>query len=118
MSDTGSVYRFGQDAFGGLESSGSYSSSPKLVESLKDIFVVQASIGGYFSAVLSREGQVYTFSWGRDERIGHASDLTDVEPRILSGPLENALVVQIAAGNCYLLCWPTNPRECKCHSFQ
>ncbi|RCV34199.1 hypothetical protein SETIT_7G141800v2 [Setaria italica] len=103
VSDTGSVYTFGQDAFGGLESFGTYTSSPKLLESLKGIFVVQASIGGYFSAVLSREGQVYTFSWGRDERLGHRSDLTDVEPRLLSGPLENALVVQIAAGNCYLL---------------
>ena len=102
VSDTGSVYKFGQDAFGGLRSSGTYTSSPKLLESLKGIFVVQASIGGVFS-VLSREGQVYTFSWGREARHGHASDLTDVEPRLLSGPLENALVVQIAAGYCYLL---------------
>jgi alpha-tubulin suppressor-like RCC1 family protein len=103
VSDTGSVYTFGQDAFGGSESFGAYTSSPKLLESLEGIFVVQASVGGYFSAVLSREGQVYTFSWGRHERLGHGSDLTDVEPRLLSGPLENVLVVQIAAGNCYLL---------------
>ncbi|OEL38264.1 hypothetical protein BAE44_0000718 [Dichanthelium oligosanthes] len=102
VSDIGSVYTFGQDAWGS-EYLVTYTSSPKLVESLKGVFVVQASIGGYFSAVLSREGQVYTFSWGRDERLGHRSDLTDVEPRLLSGPLENALVVQIAAGNCYLL---------------
>ena len=122
VTDTGSVYKFGQDAFGDLESSGTgtYTSSPKLLESLKGIFVVQASIGGKFSAVLSREGQVYTFSWGREARLGHASELTDVEPRLLSGPLENALVVQ----NCRLLlaiaislCWPTNRRECKCRSL-
>jgi len=103
VSDTGSVYKFGQDAFEGSRSSVTYTSSPKLLESLKGIFVVQASIGGKFSAVLSREGQVYTFSWGREARLGHASELTDVEPRLLSGPLENALVVQIAAGYCYLL---------------
>ncbi|CAN6239896.1 unnamed protein product [Urochloa humidicola] len=33
----------------------------------------------------------------------HHSDLTDVEPRLLSGLLETAPVVQIANGNCYLL---------------
>ncbi|CAL5026800.1 unnamed protein product [Urochloa decumbens] len=105
VSDTGSVYKFGQDGFGVLESIGTYTSSPKLLESLEGIFVVQASIGGYFTAVLSREGRVYTFSWGCDEteRLGHRSDLTDVKPRLLSGPHENAPVVQIAAGNCYLL---------------
>ncbi|CAM0904131.1 unnamed protein product [Alopecurus aequalis] len=104
VSDTGSVYTFGIDAFGFDYYANHVSSpSPKLVESLKDIFVVQASIGGYFSVVLSREGRVYTFSWGRAEKLGHNTDLTDVEPRLLSGPLEDVLVAQIAAGNCYLL---------------
>lgn len=107
VSDTGSVYAFGKDSFRGAESveaaHTSQITTPKIMESLKGVFVVQAAIGGYFSAVLSREGQVYTFSWGRDKRLGHSSDLADVEPRLLSGPLEDALVVQIAAGNCYLL---------------
>jgi alpha-tubulin suppressor-like RCC1 family protein len=76
VSDTGSVYAFGQDSFAGLGFAGAYTSIPKVVESLKGIFVVQASVGGYFSAVLSREGQVYTFCWGRDERLGHDSDPT------------------------------------------
>ena len=65
--------------------------------------VVKVSFGGYFSAFLSREGQVYTISWGRTERLGHSSDPSDVEPRLLSGPLEGVLVAQISAGNCYLL---------------
>ncbi|KAF0891689.1 hypothetical protein E2562_010905 [Oryza meyeriana var. granulata] len=114
VSDTGSIYAFGHDIFGGLEIFGTadvnYTSTPKLVESLNGIFVVQASIGGYFSAVLSREGRVYTFSWGRAERLGHSSDLTDVEPRVISGQLlDDVLVVQIAAGNCYLLMLAYHP---------
>lgn len=107
VSDTGSVYVFGIETFGGYDLNGiaatDYVNSPKVVESLKGIFIVQATIGGFFSAVLSREGRVYTFSWGREERLGHNSDYPDVEPRLLSGPLEDVLVVQIAAGNCYLL---------------
>ena len=117
VSDTGSVYVFGQDSFAGLEFAGAYTSSPKVVESLKGVFVVQASVGGFFSAALSREGWVYTFCWGHYERLDHDSDLTYLEPRLLSGPLVDALVVQIAVGNCCLLCWPTNQLECKCHSF-
>lgn len=113
VSDTGSVYTFGLDTFGWLDqyggSNGNCVNSPKLLESLKGVFVVQASIGGYFSAVLSREGRVYTFSWGRAERLGHSSELSDVEPRLLSGPLDDVLVAQIAAGNCYLLLLSYHP---------
>ncbi|TVU15509.1 hypothetical protein EJB05_39033, partial [Eragrostis curvula] len=108
VTDKGSVYTFGHDIFGWEDTTKSesinHSSSPKLVDSLSGVFVVQASIGGYFTAVLSREGQVYTFSWGRnDKRLGHNTDPVDVEPRLLSGPHGDAPVAQIAAGNCYLL---------------
>lgn len=109
VSDTGIVYKFGQNSFGPFDfhaptaTSNVSCPSPQIVESLKGIFVVQASIGGFFSAVLSREGRVYTFCWGHAERLGHSTDLADVEPRLLSGPLEDVLVAQIAAGNCYLL---------------
>uniref|UniRef100_A0A0D9VHU9 RCC1-like domain-containing protein n=1 Tax=Leersia perrieri TaxID=77586 RepID=A0A0D9VHU9_9ORYZ len=106
VSDTGRVYAFGKSSFAGAEFSNAtddHITTPKIVESLKGVFVVQAAIGGYFSAFLSREGQVYTLSWGRTERLGHSSDPSDVEPRLLSGPLENVLVAQISAGNCYLL---------------
>ncbi|KAB8087787.1 hypothetical protein EE612_012206 [Oryza sativa] len=105
VSDTGSVYAFGKGSFvwEELSDAADHITTPKIVESLKGVFVVQAAIGGYFSAFLSREGQVYTISWGRTERLGHSSDPSDVEPRLLSGPLEGVLVAQISAGNCYLL---------------
>ncbi|CAO2829386.1 unnamed protein product [Amaranthus hypochondriacus] len=112
ISDTGKVYAFGKDSFGEAEYGVQGSrivNTPQLVESLKDIFVVQAAIGNFFTAVLSREGRVYTFSWGSDGILGHQTEPNDVQPRPLLGPLENIPVVQIAAGYCYLLALACQP---------
>lgn len=113
ISDAGQVYAFGKESFGEAEygvQGGKLVTTPQLVESLKNIFVVQAAIGNFFTAVLSREGRVYTFSWGDDSKLGHQTDPSDMEPHPLLGALENIPVVQIAAGYCYLLalaCQPT-----------
>ncbi|KAJ7514421.1 hypothetical protein O6H91_23G043800 [Diphasiastrum complanatum] len=106
VSDTGRVYAFGKDSFGDSEYGGAGSkniSTPQLVQSLDGIFVVQAAIGNFFTAVLSREGRVYTFSWGADARLGHQTESQDQKPHPLKGALEDVPVVQIAAGYCYLL---------------
>ena len=112
ISDQGHVYAFGKDSFGEGETGSQGSSlvtTPRPVESLKEIFVVQAAIGNFFTAVLSREGTVYTFSWGSDGRLGHQTEPNDVEPHPLLGALENVPVVQIAAGYCYLLILACQP---------
>lgn len=113
VSDSGRVYAFGKDSFGEVEYGGQGSrvvSTPQIVDSLSDIYVVQAAIGNFFTSVLSREGRVYTFSWGNDMKLGHQTEPNDVQPHLLTGALENIPVVQIAAGYCYLLtlaCQPT-----------
>ncbi|XP_060969203.1 ultraviolet-B receptor UVR8 [Cannabis sativa] len=112
ISDAGRVYAFGKDSFGETEFGGQgikVVKTPQLVESLNNIFVVQAAIGNFFTAVLSREGRVYTFSWGSDGKLGHQTEPTDVEPHPLLGALENIPVVQIAAGYCYLLALACQP---------
>ncbi|KAK9142078.1 hypothetical protein Syun_011478 [Stephania yunnanensis] len=112
ISDGGRVYAFGKDSFGEAEYGAQGSklvTAPTPVESLKNIFVVQAAIGNFFTAVLSREGRVYTFSWGNDTKLGHQTDPNDQEPHPLLGPLENIPVVQIAAGYCYLLALACQP---------
>ncbi|KAK9149312.1 hypothetical protein Scep_008069 [Stephania cephalantha] len=112
ISDSGRVYAFGKDSFGEAEYGAQGSklvTAPTPVESLKNIFVVQAAIGNFFTAVLSREGRVYTFSWGNDTKLGHQTDPNDQEPHPLLGPLENIPVVQIAAGYCYLLALACQP---------
>ncbi|KAE9610338.1 putative regulator of chromosome condensation 1/beta-lactamase-inhibitor protein II [Lupinus albus] len=107
ISDSGQVYAFGKDSYSetefGIQGS-KVAATPQLIESLKNIFVVQATIGNFFTAVLSREGRVYTFSWGSEGKLCHHTDPNDVEPRPLLGALEHIPVVQIAAGYCYLLC--------------
>lgn len=112
VSDTGRVYGCGKETFG----EGEYEAQgnklvtiPQLVESLKNTFVVQTAIGNFFTAVLSREGNVYTFSWGDDARLCHQTDPNNQEPHLLTGGLENVPVVQIAAGYCYLLALACQP---------
>lgn len=112
ISDAGRVYAFGKDSFGEAEygvQGSKIVTTPQLVESLKGIYVVQAAIGNFFTAVLSREGRVYTFSWGSEGKLGHQTELNDLEPRLLFGPLEDIPVVQIAAGYCYLLALACQP---------
>ncbi|CAI9767898.1 unnamed protein product [Fraxinus pennsylvanica] len=112
ISDMGKVYAFGKNSFGDAEFGplgNKLVTTPQLVESLKDIFIVQAAIGNFFTAVLSREGRVYTFSWGNENKLGHQTEANDLEPRPLLGPLENIPVVQIAAGYCYLLALACQP---------
>jgi alpha-tubulin suppressor-like RCC1 family protein len=112
ISDTGKVYASGKDSFGEAEYGAQGTKvvmRPQMVESLKDAFIVQAAIGNFFTAVLSREGRVYTFSWGNDTKLGHQTEPNDVEPYPLLGPLENIPVVQIAAGYCYLLALTCQP---------
>ncbi|MBA0692632.1 hypothetical protein Goari_010174, partial [Gossypium aridum] len=112
VSDAGRVYAFGKDSFGEAEfgvQGTKLVATPQLIESLRDIFVVQTAIGNFFTAVLSREGRVYTFSWGKDRKLGHQTEPNDVEPQPLLGALEDVPIVQIAAGYCYLLCLACQP---------
>lgn len=112
VTEMGQVYAFGKDTFSEPEHGSPAAkgiSTPRLVESLEGIFVVQTAIGNYFTAVLSREGRVYTFAWGSDAKLGHGTDHQDQKPQLLKGPLEHLPVVQIAAGYCYLLALAYQP---------
>ncbi|CAM8956549.1 unnamed protein product [Rhodiola kirilowii] len=111
ISDAGRVYSFGKQAPGELEPANNDDNvlTPQLVNSLKDVFVVQAAFGNFFTAFLSREGRVYTVAWGKNSKLGYATDLNDLEPRPILSGLENVPVVQIAAGRCYLLALACHP---------
>ncbi|XP_047320979.1 protein RCC2 homolog [Impatiens glandulifera] len=63
VSDTGRVYASGVTSFGEVvpfDRDAVTSFVPQIVDTLRHIFVVDITIGHYFSAVLSREGKVFT----------------------------------------------------------
>ena len=112
VTDMGKVYAFGKNTFSESDHGSAgvkHISTPRLVESLEGIFVVQTAIGNYFTAILSKEGRVFTLCWGSDARLGHGTDSQDLKPYQLMGPLEHIPVVQIAAGFCYLLALAYQP---------
>uniref|UniRef100_A0A7N0VHT3 RCC1-like domain-containing protein n=1 Tax=Kalanchoe fedtschenkoi TaxID=63787 RepID=A0A7N0VHT3_KALFE len=134
LAKNGDVYSFGANSFGELGNGTTEDQTqPCLIRSLAGVRIIQASvafgitllisdagrvyafgrgravIGNFFTAFLSREGRVYTVSWGKDGKLAHNTDMEDLEPRPLLGALENVPVVQISAGYCYLLALTCQP---------
>ncbi|CAI5461110.1 unnamed protein product [Closterium sp. Yama58-4] len=132
VSDTGSVYHFGRDCFGDQEyslTSPEPVTEPRLVESLRQIQVVQVALGNFFTAVLSAEGRVFTLSWDvagsggagagsagcggcncietrrETDKMGDEGEEEEeeVEEEEEEGGIVSLPVVQIAGGHCYLL---------------
>lgn len=80
---------------------GSEQSFPKLVESLKDIDIVQVSCGGHHTAALSKDGQLYTWGFDDDGRLGHSKTGHCFEPKIVKD-LQSQFVTKVSCG-----CWHT-----------
>ena len=54
VSDAGRVYAFGNDSFREVEFGNQGSrvvTTPQMVESMKDMYIVQAAIGNFFTAI-------------------------------------------------------------------
>ncbi|KAK4780005.1 hypothetical protein SAY87_016111 [Trapa incisa] len=90
---------------------------PIIVDNLKEIFVVQVAVGVFLIAFLSREGRVYAFSCSDELELGHQNHPEVMEPRPLTGELENIPVVQIGAGHCYLLALAFHPNGMSVYSL-
>lgn len=58
--------------------------TPKVVEALDGIQVVQAAAGDLHSVVLSSCGKVSTFGHGARGRLGHGGQLNEALPRVVA----------------------------------
>ena len=60
--------------------------------------VVQISAGGSHSAVLLQSGEVLTFGYGDNNRLGHGDNVDELLPKAIAS-LRRARVVEVVAGD-------------------
>jgi hypothetical protein len=74
---------------------------PTVVAGLLGVSVRQICCGGQHAAVLSAEGQVYTWGRGGFGRLGHGSTESAASPVAVAGRLQGEVCVQVACGFAY-----------------
>lgn len=80
----GQVWSWGDGDYGKLGRGGSDGcKTPKLVEKLQDLDIVKVCCGSQFSLALTKDGQVYTWGKGDNQRLGHGTDEHVRYPKLL-----------------------------------
>lgn len=105
LTSTGRVLSFGTGSYGALGHG--YSSGkqlpdvlrPKYIDALASVRCVCVSAGELHSAVVTSDGDVYTFGDGFCGQLGHADKRPQVEPKqVTTGGLEDECVASISCG--------------------
>lgn len=80
----GQVWSWGDGDYGKLGRGGSDGcKTPKIVEKLQDLDIVKVCCGSQFSLALTKDGQVYTWGKGDNQRLGHGTDEHVRYPKVL-----------------------------------
>lgn len=102
----GQVWSWGDGDYGKLGRGGSDGcKTPKLVEKLQDLDIMKVCCGSQFSVALAKDGQVYTWGKGDNQRLGHGTDEHVRYPKLLDS-LQGMLfpgVFQVLNGQMFLV---------------
>jgi len=99
LDESGRVYSCGNDGYGRLGNGGGprFVDTPKPLNSLKDVNIIQISAGEFHAAAVSDKGVLYTWGYGKDGQTGHG-DISDVSvPRAVSS-LAQTHIVSVECG--------------------
>uniref|UniRef100_A0A673CR73 HECT-type E3 ubiquitin transferase n=1 Tax=Sphaeramia orbicularis TaxID=375764 RepID=A0A673CR73_9TELE len=103
VTENGQVWSWGDGDYGKLGRGGSDGcKTPKLVEKLQDLDIVKVCCGSQFSVSLTKDGQVYTWGKGDNQRLGHGTDEHVRYPKLLDS-LQGKKVVDVAVGSTHCL---------------
>jgi alpha-tubulin suppressor-like RCC1 family protein len=93
----GETWSFGSGEHGRLGHGGTGNEAvPRLIEALSGVVVKQVAAGALHSMVLTRDGDVFTWGWGRFGQLGHGNTDDQFVPKRVEG-LTN--VTDVAAGD-------------------
>jgi E3 ubiquitin-protein ligase HERC2 len=80
------VWSWGDGDYGKLGRGGSDGcKTPKLIEKLQDLDVIKVRCGSQFSIALTKDGQVYSWGKGDNQRLGHGTEEHVRYPKLLEG---------------------------------
>jgi alpha-tubulin suppressor-like RCC1 family protein len=101
----GKTWSFGEGKFGSLGHAYGWGGTgneavPRLIEALNRVVVKHVAAGGHHSMVLTRDGDVLPWGWGRFGQLGHGNTDKQLVPKRVEG-LTN--MTDIAAGSCHSL---------------
>jgi alpha-tubulin suppressor-like RCC1 family protein len=115
VTEDGQLFMWGRYLYGQLGSDARKKdySLPKLVDALKDQFVVSVACGDNHTLVLTKEGKVYSFGAGRDYGTGFGNKNNQFTPTVLEFD-SDVKISQIAAGNGFSLFLDSNGKLYSC----
>ncbi|XP_010964433.2 E3 ISG15--protein ligase HERC5 isoform X1 [Camelus dromedarius] len=103
LSMSGNVYSWGRNDFGQLGLGHTDNKDyPALIEALDNQTIEFLACGGSHSALLTKDGLVFTFGAGKYGQLGHNSTQNELKPCLVTGLVGNR-VTQIACGRRHTL---------------
>ncbi|XP_041440166.1 E3 ubiquitin-protein ligase HERC2 isoform X2 [Xenopus laevis] len=103
VTENGQVWSWGDGDYGKLGRGGSDGcKTPKLIEKLQDLDIVKVRCGSQFSIAITKDGQVYSWGKGDNQRLGHGTEEHVRYPKIMNG-LQGKKVVDVAVGSTHCL---------------
>ncbi|GKY95712.1 hypothetical protein MPSEU_000532000 [Mayamaea pseudoterrestris] len=98
LSDADELFTWGEGKFGRLgHGTESNCHGPRLVESLVGKKPRQIACGGFHSAVVTEDGQLFSFGGGEHGQLGHNDRMNKLRPTLVIA-LEGVFISQIACG--------------------
>lgn len=98
VTNLGHVYSWGDGDYGKLGRGGSDGTKvPCLIDKIQNVHIIDVYCGVQFSMALSKDGRVYSWGKGDDNRLGHANDDHVRYPKIIES-LHNKKIIALHLG--------------------